>query len=140
MSLTTFSVMDIAKTGAGFANMWMDQIAHNMANLNTATAEGEEPFRAFKLVVSPLQGGPFATTGSGVYTAAQVRSDAPVNTAYDPDHPLANDDGMVQMSNVDMGGEMVDLMIANRQFQANIRTIQSARESYQAALRLGSSQ
>ncbi|MCC5948851.1 MAG: hypothetical protein JJT89_10390 [Nitriliruptoraceae bacterium] len=140
MSFTTFSAIDIAKTGAGFANHWIDQVAHNMANLNTATAEGEEPFRAFKLVAAPLRGGPFAPTGSGVYTAAQVRSDAPANVVYDPGHPLANDDGMVQMTNVDMGGEMIDLMIANRHFQANIRTVQSAREAYQSALRLGTGQ
>jgi flagellar basal-body rod protein FlgC len=38
---------------------------------------------------------------------------------------------------VDLGGQMTDLLIANRAYQANLRTVESAREAYQSALRLG---
>jgi flagellar basal-body rod protein FlgC len=44
---------------------------------------------------------------------------------------------MVTMPHVDMGAQMVDLMIAQRSYQANIRTVQSAKEAYESALRLG---
>ncbi len=140
MSFTTFSAIDIGRTGAGFANHWIDSIAHNMANVNTATAPGQEPFRALKPIAVPLGGGPYAPSGSGVHLGAQMRAGGDAPMVYDPSHVMADEDGMVTMPVVDMGGEMVDLMIANRSYQANIRTVQSAREAYQSALRLGTGQ
>lgn len=140
MSFTTFAAIDIGRTGAGFANHWIDTIAHNLANANTSVPAGQEPFRALKPVVAPLSGGPYAVSGSGVHLAATVRAEGEAPAVYDPAHPHADADGMVTMPLVDTGGEMVDLMIANRHYQASIRTIQSAREAYQAALRLGSGQ
>lgn len=135
--MTTFSSLEIGRTGVGFAHQWLDMIAHNMANANTVTAPGDEPFRSLRPIARPLDGGPFAETGSGVYTAAQVRDGGNPARVYDPDHPLADDDGTVTMPAVDMSGQMVDLMIAQRHYQANLKTVESAREAYQSALRLG---
>lgn len=135
--MTTFSSMQIGRTGAGFAHHWLDTIAHNMANVETRTTPGQEPFRAVQLVARPNVGGPFSPNGSGVHVAAQVEVEGDAPLAYDPDNPLADDAGYVQLPLVDLGGQMTDLLIANRVYQANIRTVQSAREAYQSALRLG---
>ncbi len=135
--MTPFSAMDIGRTGVGMAHHWMDKIAHNLANANTVTTPGEEPFRAMRQVVQPLDSGPFANSGSGVVTAATVRDDGDPILTYDPAHPLADEDGMVQQPVVDTGAQMVDMMIAQRHYQANLRTVSSAHEAYQAALRLG---
>lgn len=133
----SFSSMDIGRTGVGFAHGWLDMIAHNIANASTATAPGEEPFRALMPVARPLGSSPFASTGSGVVTAGQVRQGGEPPRTYDPDHPMADEEGLVTMPQVDLGSQMVDLMIAQRSYQANIRTVQSAKEAYESALRLG---
>jgi flagellar basal-body rod protein FlgC len=135
--LSTFSAMQIGRTGVGFAHHWIDTIAHNMANVETRTAPGTEPFRAVQLVARTHAGGPFAATGSGVYVAAQVEADGDAPMAYDPAHALADEAGYVQLPLVDLGGQMTDLLIAQRAYQANLRTVESAREAYQSALRLG---
>jgi flagellar basal-body rod protein FlgC len=136
--MTTFGAMEIGRTGVGFANHWIDSIAHNLANANTAVAPGEEPFRALRPVAMPLTGGPFAASGSGVHMAAQVRQGGDPTIVNSPGHPLADPNGNVSMPVMDTSGQMVDLMIAQRHYQANMRTVQSAREAYQSALRLGS--
>ncbi|MFA9446411.1 flagellar basal body rod protein FlgC [Egicoccus sp. AB-alg6-2] len=133
----SFSSMNIGRTGVGFAHNWLDAIAHNIANANTETTPGQEPFRALQLVARPLGGGPFASTGSGVYVAQQVRAGGDPALAYDPANPLADADGMVAKPVVELGSQMVDMMIAQRSYQANLRTVESAKEAYQAALRLG---
>lgn len=135
--MTTFSAMDIGRTGVGFAHHWIDAVAHNLANVETRTTPGEEPFRAITLAARPNGAEPFAPTGSGVHVAGQfeVEGDAPM--AWDPDNPLADADGYVQLPMVDLGGQMTDLIIAQRSYQANLRTVESAREAYQSALRLG---
>lgn len=133
----TFSAMNIGRTGVGLAHHWIDAISHNMANANTVTATDEEPFRALRPVATPLTGGPFAQGGSGVAVGGQVREEGEAPVVHDPNHPLADEDGMVQQPLMDMSGQMTDLMIAQRHYQANMRTVQSAREAYQTALRLG---
>jgi flagellar basal-body rod protein FlgC len=136
--MTTFSALQIGRTGVGFAHHWLDMVAHNLANANTTTAPDEEPFRALRPLARPLDGGPFADTGSGVYTAAQVRDGGDPPLVHDPAHPLADEDGLVAKPVMDTSGQMVDLMLAHRHYQANLKTIESAREAYQSALRLGS--
>ena len=41
-----FGAMDTAATGVGLGRVWMDVIAHNVANANTVRPAGEAPFRA----------------------------------------------------------------------------------------------
>jgi flagellar basal-body rod protein FlgC len=138
--VTTFSSMDIGRTGVGFSHHWLDTIAHNLANSNTVTATDEEPFRALRPMARPLGAEPYAPTGSGVYLAAQVEEEGDPALVSDPLHPLADEDGNVAKPLVDVGGMMTDLMVAQRHYQANLRTVESAKEAYQAALRLGGGQ
>lgn len=134
--MTTFSAIDIGRTGVGFAGHWIDTLAHNIANVNTIRPEGEEPFRARMLVARPL-GDQFASTGSGVYVADVVEDDSGPMKSYAPGHPLAAADGTVVQPVVDLTAQMTDLMLANRTYQANLRTIETAKEAYQSALRIG---
>lgn len=134
---TTFSAIDIGRTGVGFAHHWIDTIAHNLANSNTVTAPDEEPFRAMRPLARAVQAGGFAPSGSGVATIGQVHDEGEPPLVHDPAHPLADEDGYVAMPVMDVAGMMSDLLIAQRHYQANLRTVQSAREAYEAALRLG---
>jgi flagellar basal-body rod protein FlgC len=55
---------------------------------------------------------------------------------FDPNHPLANDQGLVESSNVDMIIEMADAREANRSFEANLTTFKQAGEMYRGLLGL----
>lgn len=134
--MSTFSAMDVGRTGVGFARYWMDTIAHNLANTNTVRGPGEEPFRA-RMVVAQSLGGQITASGSGVAVRELVADGTEPGRAYDPGNPLADADGYVTQPVVDLAGQMTDLIIANRTYQANLRTIETGREAYQAALRLG---
>jgi flagellar basal-body rod protein FlgC len=135
--VTVFSIMDVGRTGVGFSRYWMDTIAHNLANVNTIAPAGEEPFRARLVVAQALGRAPFAPNGSGVGVAA-VREDASAPArSHDPGNPLADADGIVTLPVVDLAGQMADLILANRSYQMNLKTVETGREAYQAALRLG---
>jgi flagellar basal-body rod protein FlgC len=56
---------------------------------------------------------------------------------YDPDHPLASEEGYVVRPVVEMAGQMSDLIVAQRGYQMNIQVIRAGEEAYQAALRIG---
>jgi len=55
---------------------------------------------------------------------------------YDPDHPAADDKGMVKLPNVNMLIEMADMREANRSYDANIQTIKQTRELISATIDL----
>ncbi|WJH38985.1 flagellar basal body rod protein FlgC [Aliirhizobium terrae] len=55
---------------------------------------------------------------------------------YDPDHPAADERGMVKMPNVNMLIEMADMREANRSYDANLQTIKQTRELVAATIDL----
>lgn len=55
---------------------------------------------------------------------------------HDPSHPLADERGFVEMSNVDMIIEMADAREAGRSFEANLTTFRQAGEMYRGLLGL----
>lgn len=126
-----FGSIDIARSGAGLSRTWLDAIAHNIANVNTVNAPDEAPFRAKMVVASSRTDG----TGVGVAAIAEAQGEAPL--AYDPAHPLADEDGYVTRPVVDLAGQMADLIAAQRSYQANLSVVRSGRDAYEEALRLG---
>ncbi len=55
---------------------------------------------------------------------------------YDPDHPAADEKGMVKLPNVNMLIEMADMREANRSYDANLQTIKQTRELVAATIDL----
>lgn len=133
--MSTFASLDIAASGLGVTKFWMDTIGHNLANVNTVRAAGEEPFRA-QLVVAQ-ENRSVVGAGQGSRVAAVVRQEGDAPLTFDPSHPLANEAGYVVGPVIDMAGQMTDLIVASRSYQMNLQVLRSARESYEAALRLG---
>lgn len=55
---------------------------------------------------------------------------------FDPSHPLANAEGYVELSNVDMMMELADAREAGRSYDANLTTFRQAGEMYRGLLSL----
>ncbi len=55
---------------------------------------------------------------------------------YDPSHPMADENGIVKMSNVDLMIEMADGREASRSYEANLATFQQARQMYSSLLNI----
>ncbi len=132
-----FHSIDVAATGAGVSRLWLDTLADNLANLNTIRPAGEEPFRA-RLVHARARPGRGGTDpGDGVQAAGLLPVAGDPQRVLDPDHPLADEDGLVTRPVVDMAGQMSDLILASRTYQINLEVIRTSREAYEAALRIG---
>lgn len=130
-----FAGIDIARTGLGFNKYWLDTIAQNIANVNTMTTPGQEPFRARMVVAMPI--GQDQAPGGGVYVGDVLDQEGDPTLVYDPTNPLADDDGNVAGAVVDLSGQMGDLIIASRAYQANLSVFSTTRESLEAATTLG---
>lgn len=131
-----FRSLDVAASGLAASQAWLESIADNLANANTARPPGEEPFRASRPVFRQVPSGD-GSPGDGVAVVGIERNPGAVQQVHDPTHPLADADGNVTRPVVDLSAEMTDMMVAGRVYQANLRSVESARDRYQAALRLG---
>lgn len=128
----------------------MDVIANNIANVETTrTAEGG-PFRAARVVFTPVEAyavvGLAAATGrhsegqgvpaGGVQVSAVVVEDAAPRLSYNPRHPDANADGYVAYPNVDLVTEMTDLLSASRAYGASVTALNAVKAIANKALEI----
>lgn len=75
--------------------------------------------------------------GAGVQvTSIEDDTTTPMPMIYDPSHPDANEKGYVEMPNVNVVKEMVDMISANRAYEANVTSVQSAKGMSRAALEI----
>ncbi|HEY8532324.1 MAG TPA: flagellar basal body rod C-terminal domain-containing protein [Micromonospora sp.] len=130
--MTLFSAIGIAGTGVTVHRKWLDAVSDNIANINNASRTNAEAFRARYVIAQEALDGNGAQVG-GIVLGPQGR------IVYEPDHPLADAQGYVQYPNIDLAGQMTQLIMAQRGYQANLAVVDRARDAYLAAIQLGRS-
>jgi flagellar basal-body rod protein FlgC len=152
-----FDAMEISASGLTAERMRMDVVAQNLANAQTTRGVDGQPYRRKEVVLAERGGeGTFGaalagamssgtkTTSSsgtsgalgGVEVAAIAEDQTPLKQVYDPGHPDADANGYVQMPNVDSVAEMVDLISAQRAYEANVTAMQAAKQMFAKTLEL----
>jgi flagellar basal-body rod protein FlgC len=120
----------------------MRVISENIANAQTTRADGSAYRRRDVVFTSELD----RKIGSrrddvskmgGVRVEETIEDGSPLKRVYRPGHPHADKDGFVTMPNVNPMEEMVDLMVANRAYEANVAAIKTSRSIAQKALEIG---
>ena len=133
--MAVFDTLGISASGLMVNRKWMDAVSDNMSNLNTVNPYDDEPFRERLIVAQAVD---YGSGSGGVRVArAEFGGDPEGRIVYEPDHPLANEEGYVRYPDIDMGDQMVALMMAQRGYQANLAVVERATSAYQAALQLG---
>lgn len=147
MSLT--SVFDIAGSGMNAQSIRLNTTASNIANAESASSSVDETYRARKPWFAVMQkeamtvnkNGEFqpleGNTGVGVQVLGIVEKDAPLQPRFQPDHPMANEDGYVYYPNVNIVEEMTDMMSSSRSYQMNVEVLKTAKQMLQRTLTLG---
>ena len=125
MPNTSFSgVTDIIGTGLFAQSQRLSLIASNLANANSVTSTGGQPYRALEPVFQAVPGDTNDTnSASTVSLVGVVQSAAPPDLKYDPASPCANQDGYVAGSDVSVAQQMVDLIDATQSYQDQIAVL-----------------
>ncbi|MBS1208815.1 MAG: flgC [Proteobacteria bacterium] len=131
-----FNVFNIAGSALNAQSVRLNTTASNMANAESALGADGKPYKAKQVVFQAVQMG---ANGQGVRVQQVVESAAPGRTVYDPKNPVANADGYVTMSNVDVVEEMVNMISASRAYQSNAEVMNTAKTLMQRTLALGQS-
>lgn len=141
-----FSTVDTSASGLTAQRLRMDLIADNIANVDTTRTEEGVPYRR-KLAIFRERNNDFSNVmaekmgnnnvQNGVEVAG-IREDAsPFKTVYRPNHPDANQDGYVEMPNINITSEMVDMIDASRSYEANVTALNTSKRMALKALEIG---
>ncbi|MBV9552642.1 MAG: flagellar basal body rod protein FlgC [Alphaproteobacteria bacterium] len=128
--MSLFGALSIAGTGMSAEAERLSATASNVANANSAIAPGGQPYRAREVVfeaVSPDGEASGAVGMAGVKVAAVVESAAPTHRVYDPSSTFADAAGYVEMPNVNPVDEMVNMISAQHDYQANLEAFNVAK-------------
>lgn len=139
------AIFSIAGSGLNAQSLRLNTTASNMANAESAASSIDQTYRARHPVFTTafnqangnlLMGSPDEVEG-GVQVLGIVESDAPLQQRYEPNHPLANDDGYVFYPNVNVVEEMANMISASRSYQTNVEVMNSAKQMMQRVLTIG---
>lgn len=137
--MSLLNVFDIAGSGMSAQSMRLNLTASNIANANTVAGSEAEAYNSRQAVFSAMLKDNFAATeqGVGVEMLGVVESQAQHVMRYEPNHPLANKQGYVFDSNVDIAEEMANMISASRSYQSNIEILNTSKQMLLRTLRLG---
>lgn len=120
--------MNAAAGGMNTQSFRMRVVSENLANADTN--DYQRKLVTFRSVYD-------AETDQTTLAIGKVREDkSPGERVYEPNHPLADAEGYVTKSNVDMMIEMADAKEAGRSYEANLTAFQQAREMYSGLIAL----
>ncbi|MDX6521347.1 MAG: flagellar basal-body rod protein FlgC [Gaiellales bacterium] len=129
--MSTFNVIGVASTGVTVYRKWLDAVSDNIANIDNVSRTSDKAFQARYVIAQEAQDGNGAQVGGIALGSAQGL------LSYEPDSPLADTEGYVRRPDIDLGGQMAQLIMAQRAYQANISVVDRARDAYAAAIQLG---
>lgn len=112
----------------------MRLISENIANAQTTRAPNGKPYqRKIPIFESVLD-----KQGLASVHVKEIKTDkTPGDAIYNPQHPHADAKGYVQMPNVKTSQEMVDMMIASRCYEANLKAFKISQTMAQKTLQIG---
>ena len=147
-----FASFAISGQGMSVQRMRLSAVANNIANANTTKGPLGEPYQREVVIVRAIPGSPFdteltnqlqlkrtekdhaPTTYPGVYPpdygvlkSITAKDNTPPRMVYDPSHPDADESGYVKYPNINVVTEMVEMISAQRSFEANTGVIDAAK-------------
>jgi flagellar basal-body rod protein FlgC len=133
--------MDSAASALQAEKTRMEVIGQNIANANTTRTAAGGPYQRqmvrFETYLKDQLGVNSSNSSQLVRVSGIVPDSRPPTEIYQPSHPDANADGIVQYPNVRVHEEMADLIASSRAMEANLAIIRNARSMALQTLNIG---
>ena len=133
--MSLFDSMDIASTALSAQTTRINTIASNMANANTVASSAEETYVARAPIFQAVLEGEAYQLGVRVKGVEDVGMEA--RREFQPNHPLADENGFIYSPDIDTATQMANMMSASRSFQSAIEVINTSKQLALRTLTLG---
>jgi flagellar basal-body rod protein FlgC len=143
--MSLFSALSVSASGMSAQRARTELLVENLANADTTRTPEGGPYRRKDVVFAA---DPAAVQFSSLFEAAAnsgltgvriaevIKDQREPDMRYLPGHPDANADGYVAYPRLNPAEDMVDLLGASRNFQANVSAITAVKDMIQRSLDL----
>jgi flagellar basal-body rod protein FlgC len=132
------SALRVSATGLSAERVRVNVAASNLANADTTRGPDGKPYRRMDPVfeATPLPGEPGGPGPElvGVRVASIAEDQGPGRRVYLPSHPDADRDGFVTLPDVNPIHEVVNLLSAQKSYDANATAVETLKTMAQRAL------
>lgn len=140
------TALDISASALSADRTTLNTISMNLANAKTTRTPLGGPYRRRTVVKAATDvDDPFSKHMrsaldrelKGVRVMAITMDKRPLKQVYEPGHPDANKEGFVFYPDINVVEEMTNLMTAQRNYEANVTTVDAIKGMYNKALEIG---
>ena len=152
--MSFLSTINIIGSGITAQHLRLDVISQNITNINTTRTEDGGPYRrkvvvfqaqnatrdAFRVAMDRAQGmvsNARAETSGGVRVVEIGEDPSDFKLKYDPTDPDANEEGYVELPNVDLVKEITDAMAASQAYSANVTAFNVIKSVISSGMEIG---
>lgn len=143
--ITSNSLFQTAASGLEVQKKRLEAAAQNIANsrvsstpgsigykIKSVSSKGPDDTDFLNVFQNQLEGPESIIDGSdsanNLGPTSEIVETAKYRYEYDPSHPDADENGMVQYPDVDLVREMASMVSANRLYEANLSVIEAAKQ------------
>lgn len=144
-----FGSLAISSSGMNAQRARIDAISSNVANIHTTRVENGSYYKRKVVILGEqkdgvsfgsILGGMMGSNGGYEFSGVDVLRIMEVNEGpkmvYEPNHPEANEEGMVSYPNINIIEEMVNMITSSRSFEANLTVFNTAKEMISQSLEI----
>ena len=140
------TALDISASALTADRTQMNVISMNLANVKTTRTPTGNPYRRKSVVQAATDvDDPFSVHMrsaldrelKGVRVMAIATDTRPLKPVFEPGHPDANAEGFVFYPDINVVEEMANLMTAQRNYEANVTTVDAVKGMFVKALEIG---
>lgn len=117
----------------------LDTVAMNLANTNTTRTSAGGPYQPLEVVVKQSFESYLSSEESQFkrLEAEVIEKASEPKLVYQPEHPDADETGMVTYPSINSTSEMVAMMDSTRAYEANVKALNAAKTMALKALEIG---
>ncbi|MDN3614387.1 MAG: flagellar basal body rod protein FlgC [Vibrio gallaecicus] len=137
--MSLFNVFNVTGSAMSAESIRLNTTSSNLANADSISSSAEDTYKARHAVFGAELSQARNAGGHTVPVKVMgiVESDKPLNAEYNPDHPLANDEGYIYKPNVNVMEEMANMISASRAYQTNVQVADSSKQMLLRTLQMG---
>ena len=136
--MSLFNVFNVTGSAMSAESVRLNTTSSNLANADSVSSSAEETYKARHAVFdAELNKARNSGHTVPVKVLGIVESDKPLSAEYNPDHPLANDEGYIYKPTVNVMEEMANMISASRAYQTNVQVADSSKQMLLRTLQMG---
>ena len=124
------------KKDVSFRTIYEESVNRGFSNFSSNNPDAQFDPRTGNLLINANIALNQGMVTGGVQVEQIYEREDGIKTVYDPSHPDADEDGYVDLPNVNIVEEMVDMIAASRAYEANATVAENVKSMMQSAMNI----